>query len=86
MRQLQDGAVRGSIPIRPDPLYTKLGFAVAPWESLLARFVADREDWRGVLSKVDVTRELKTSTAMHSAQTLTKRLVTHEKRHLDDLD
>lgn len=84
IRALQKGETKGSLPINPNPLFTKLGFEKAPWEDLVERFVADRAEWRQLLEQVDLSLELKTSRRVWSAQTLTKRMVEHEKRHLED--
>lgn len=84
MMQIRAGETNGSISINPDPLFTKLGLAVWKWEELVERFVSDRVEWRSVVNETDVTRTLQTSRRIWTAQLLTKRLVDHEKRHLDD--
>lgn len=85
MRQIRDRAEKATIPINPDPLFRNLRFAVTPWQELLERFLGERDEWRRLLGEVDVARETRTTKRVYSAQTLTKRLVDHEKRHLDDL-
>ena len=82
MRALRDGKTKGSISINPNPLFTQLGFEKASWETLVERFVADRAEWRRILEQVDLTQELQTPRRIWSAQTLTKRMVEHEKNHL----
>ena len=83
IRALQNGETNGSIPINPNPLFTKLGYERAPWETLVERFVADRAEWRRILEQVDLNHELLTSKRIWSAQTLTKRMVEHERNHLN---
>jgi hypothetical protein len=85
MRQIQHGATKGSIPIRPDPLYRKAGFATKPWKTLLSQFKTDRAEWRAILLSIDPTRELETPNRTLSAQSLTKRMVDHEHSHLNQL-
>jgi len=85
MVMLEQGLAKGSVAIRPDPLYTKLGFAREDWAVILRRFKKERAEWRRILNRIDVSQEITTPVRTHSAQTLTKRLVAHEKRHLDDL-
>jgi uncharacterized damage-inducible protein DinB len=85
MRQLRDGAASGSVPIHPDPLFRKLGFGTTPWDELVERFVSDRAEWRSILERVDLNRPITTPRRTYSAQSLTKRMVEHEMRHLDDL-
>jgi hypothetical protein len=85
MQQLRAGEPRGSVPINPDPLFTKLGFSTAAWETLLGRFLSERGEWRSILQQVDLDLEIRTVRRVHTARTLTKRLVEHEKRHLDNL-
>lgn len=85
MRHLRNGDPRARIPINPDPLFRKRGFSTTPWGDLLSRFEVDRTEWRQILSEVVPTSETRTVKRLWSAQTLTKRLVDHEKRHLDDL-
>jgi len=85
MRQIKDGASQGAIPINPDPLFRKLGFSQLDWQVLLDRFVSERSEWRALLSQVDLEWQIMTPRRVHSAQTLTKRMVDHEKRHLDQI-
>jgi len=85
MLQIQAGATHGTIVTNPDPLYTKLGFKARPWSLLIGQFVSERAQWREILSRIDPTLEIQTSRRVHSAQTLTRRMVEHEKRHLDAL-
>ena len=82
MRALRDGAKKRSIPMNPNPLFTKLGFASLAWEVLVERFVTDRLEWRNILEHVDISQELQTSRRVWTAQTLTKRMVEHENGHL----
>ncbi len=85
MRALREGSAKAVVPIRPDPLFTKLGFGALPWDALVTRFNADRNEWHEILGQIDVTSQTQLPTRTHSAQSLTKRMVEHEKRHLDDL-
>lgn len=85
LKMMEEGLAKGSVAIRPDPLYTKLGFNTEDWAVILKRFKKERSEWRRVLEQIDLMHELKTPTRVLTAQTLTKRLVDHEKRHLDDL-
>ena len=85
MVQLLDGKSTGFISINPNPLFTKLRFATTPWEELVERFVSERAVWRQILGEIDVTREIRTPKRIWTAPLLTRRLVEHEKRHLDDL-
>jgi hypothetical protein len=79
---IREGALEVTIPINPDPLYRKSGFNALPWASLLERFIADREEWRETLDRIDVRAEVRTPRRTYSAQTLTGRMVEHERRHL----
>ena len=83
MRALRNGKTKGSIPINPNPLFTKLGFQEAAWETLVERFVADRAEWRQILEQVDLNLEIQTPRRVWTAQTLTTRMVEHEKNHLN---
>lgn len=85
MRHLRNGDARAVIPINPDPLFRKMHFNVAPWQELLGRFESDRAEWRQILAEIDPTRQTQSMKRTWSAQTLTKRMVDHEHRHLDDL-
>jgi len=85
MRALRDGEPRVSIPVNPDPLYTVLGYATQEWDAILERFQFDRSEWRRILESTDGLREIRTTRRIWSTQTLTKRLVDHETRHLDTL-
>ena len=85
LRMIRDGEKKGAVAIRPDPLYTRLGFHDANWDEILKRFKKERKEWRLVLNEVDQNKELQTPTRILTAQTLTKRMVDHERRHLDDL-
>lgn len=85
MRQLRDGAERGSIPINPDPLFLKLGFASLSWEDLLEQFRAQRREWTEIVDSVAKDREIQTARRIWNVRTLTRRLVLHERKHLDDL-
>ncbi len=85
MVQLHAGETTGSISINPDPLFTKLQLATTPWEELVNRLVSERMEWRKILEDIDVEQEIKTTKRIWTAQLLTRRLVKHEKRHLDDL-
>lgn len=85
MRALSDGAWTSAVPIRPDPLFTKLGFGSWSWESLCERFSVDRREWIEILGRIDVAREAHTPTRIYSAQTLTRRMVMHEHSHLEQL-
>jgi hypothetical protein len=85
MRGLRDGASRGSVPVNPDPLYRKLGFGMAAWGDLLDQFVRDRGEWRGILEQIEPEREIPTARRVYSAQSLTRRMVEHEKRHIEQL-
>lgn len=85
LKMMEEGLIKGSVAIRPDSLYTKLDFKNEDWAIISKRFKKERAEWRRILKHVDVTHELKTPTRILTAQSLTKRLVDHEKRHLDDL-
>ena len=85
MRAIRDGKSKASLPLRPNPLYTKLGFGTAEWKHLRKRFIAERAEWRSLLQEVKVAKELLTERRTWTAQLLTKRLVDHEKHHLDTL-
>jgi hypothetical protein len=85
MRQLLEGAEKGSVPIRPDPLFTKLGLAAWAWEQLLERYRQDRAEWGSILHEVDPAREIQGASRVLTTRTLTKRLVDHERSHLDQL-
>ena len=85
LKMLDQGLVKGSVAIRPDPLYTKFCFGREDWDVILKQFKKERAEWRRILKRIDVTAEITTPVRTHTAQTLTKRLVSHEKRHLDDL-
>ena len=85
MQQLSEGKPTGSIPINPDPLFRKLGYETEAWEPIFDRFIADRSLWRDLIEQVDVTATIQTTKRLYSAQTLTKRMVDHEKTHLDAL-
>ena len=85
MRGLRDGQSRAVVPINPDPLYRKLGFSSLAWRVHLDRFNSDRDEWGLILKQVDVSQEIQTRKRTYSAQTLTKRMVEHERRHLEDI-
>lgn len=85
MRFIRDGQTKGRVAIRPNPLYTKLGFKTAEWIAMRDRFIAERAEWRSLLAEVDLNAELQTETRIWNAKTLTRRLVEHEKGHLDGL-
>ncbi len=82
IRAIRDGKAKCSVPINPNPLFTKLGFQKAAWETLVERFVADRAEWRQILEQVDLNHELLVSKRTWTAQTLTQRMVQHENNHL----
>ena len=85
LRMIRDGQKKGKVEIRPDPLYTKLGFKSKDWSEILKQFKKERAEWRKLLREINLDQELTTPYRVLSARTLTKRLVDHEKRHLDDL-
>ena len=83
MSALRSGESKGSIPINPDPLFRKLGYETLSWNSLVERFVADRAEWRELLQEIDLSLEIQTPRRVWSPQTLIKRMVEHEKNHLN---
>lgn len=85
LRLIQDGATKGSIPINPDPYYAKAGFATKPWNELLNQFKSQRAEWQAILQTIDPCRAIQTPKRIITAQALTKRMVDHEKCHLDQL-
>lgn len=85
IRQIRNGAVTGSVRINPDPLFRKLAFDRKPWGELLERFVQERAEWRELLQQIDLNQEIKTPRRIYTAQSLTKRMVEHEIRHLAQL-
>lgn len=84
MRQIREGAATGSMPITPNLLFSKQRFATRPWTILLEQFNRERSEWRALLDCCDLSREFRIQRT-YTAQTLTKRMVEHEKRHLDQL-
>ncbi len=82
MRAIRNGKTKGSVPINPNPLFTKLGLQTMPWEELAARFDSDRTEWRQMLEQVDLNHEILISKRIWTAQTLTQRMVLHERNHL----
>ncbi|MBS1715805.1 MAG: hypothetical protein JST30_15870 [Armatimonadetes bacterium] len=85
LRKIRDGAVRGRVEVHPLRLYDRDGFALKPWDLLTKRFLSDRQEWSGILGTIDLNAEIKTPTRIHTAVSLTEKLVRHEARHLDDL-
>lgn len=79
------GHDRGDLPINPDPLYAKHSFKSLSWQIILSQFLVERAEWRELLDKVDLIREIHTLKRAYTLQTFTKRMIEHEQRHLDDL-
>ena len=82
MRAIRDGKTKGTVPNNPNPLFTKLGLQTMRWEALVEKFVTDRSEWRQMLEQIDLNHELLTSKRIWTAQTLTQRMVLHERNHL----
>ncbi|MBS1724733.1 MAG: DinB family protein [Armatimonadetes bacterium] len=85
MRRIKEEAPRGAVAVHPLRLYDQLGYATAGWALLMERFCKDRAEWGDLLRAVDLDRPLKTPTRLHTARTLTEKLVRHESRHMDEL-
>jgi hypothetical protein len=86
LRQLREGNTHGSIPINPDPLFRKLGYSTKPWQELLEQFQKGRAEWRTILNEIDPAKEIQTPKRILSAKSLTRRMVEHEKRHIDQIN
>ena len=82
LKQIQSGDSNGSIPIHPYTLFDDQNFSTTPWEDLIDLFSKGREDWISILNSVDLQQEIRTSKRTWTPQTLTKRLVEHERTHL----
>jgi uncharacterized damage-inducible protein DinB len=85
MQHLRDGKEQASVSIHPNALFAKLGFSIAPWNALLKQFKSERKQWQSILSEIDIHREIHTPRRSWTAQTLTWRLVEHERRHIDQV-
>jgi hypothetical protein len=86
MRKIRDEAPMGNVAVHPLRLFEQLGYATMPWPDLMERFIEDRREWRRLLAEVDLERPLKLPARVHTAKTLTEKLVRHELGHLDDLE
>jgi hypothetical protein len=82
LRAIAEGKSETAIPIHPNPLFSKLGFATTPWHDLLARFESERVEWKALLANVDISQPIKTPKRVYTAQNLTRRVTEHEKNHL----
>lgn len=85
LRAIRDRQPKGRGRMHPNMLFRKEQFGTKPWEELLHPFVANREEWRSLLQEVDLDQPIETSTRIHTARTLTQKLVDHESRHFGEL-
>ena len=86
LRAIRDEQVQVVIAIHPNPLFRKMKFGSSSWAELLKRFQDERAEWHAILQSADLNREVRTQTKSYTAKSLSRRLVEHEKRHLDDLE
>ena len=68
--------------LHPWRLFEQKSYERIPWGEHLAAFLADRMRWKELLKSADRQRTGRINGQEHSIESLTRRLVAHERHHL----
>ena len=83
LKQIQRGDPKGSLSNHdPLTLFENQRFSTASWDELISLYEKGREEWIAILNDIDLRQEIQTAKRTWTPQTLTKRLVEHERNHL----
>ena len=85
LNRIENGEAKGRLRWSPHQLFRNENYCLKAWDELMSEFNDGRSRWRSLLQQIDLDHEIEIAKRMWTAKSLTKRLVVHEKGHLDDL-